>query len=139
MSSIKSYAGLLLFHSFEERFDYLRLNGCVGELTFGGHRRLNQMLYESSEWKEIRRRIIIRDDGCDLGISERPIYGTIFIHHMNPLSIEDVLKRKPCVFDEENLICCSFNTHNAIHYGDISISMQTNLINRKPGDTCPWR
>lgn len=137
--SKKTYTDLLRLLSFEERFDYLKLNGRVSELTFGGRRHLNQILYESSEWKEIRRRIIIRDDGCDLGVSERPIYGTIFIHHMNPLSIEDVLQRKPCVFDEENLICCSFNTHNAIHYGDNSILMQTNLVNRKPGDTCPWR
>lgn len=136
---MKTYADLLRFNSFEERFEYLRLNGRVSELTFAGHRHLNQMLYESTEWKEVRRRIILRDDGCDLGISERPIYETIFIHHMNPLSIDDVIQRKPCVFDEENLICCSFNTHNAIHYGDSSILMQTNLVNRMPGDTCPWR
>lgn len=134
----RSYSELVSISSFIDRFRYLKLNGSVGEQTFYGHRWLNQVLYQSPEWRRTRREIVIRDDGCDLADSDRPISGKIYIHHLNPLSIEDILKRRPCVFDPENLVCVSFNTHNAIHYSDEEILIKGPII-RSEFDTCPWR
>ena len=134
----RSYNELILLPTFEERFKYLQLNGLPSEITFGGHRMLNQMLYKSSQWKEVRRRVIIRDDGCDLGMNDRPISDKILIHHINPITIEQVTNFDPAVFDLNNLICVSKPTHNAIHYGDGSKLTPSNLIERKPGDTRLW-
>lgn len=106
--------------------------------TFGGHRLLNQMLYRSPQWEEIRRKVIIRDNGCDLGIDDRPIHEKILIHHLNPITIEQVTNFDPCVFDMNNLICCTHRTHNAIHYGDVEGLTPTKPIERKPGDTRLW-
>lgn len=136
---IKTYSRLIELCTFESRFNYLSLQGIVGDPTFGGHRQLNQILYSCDEWKTVRRQVIIRDDGCDLGILDRPIRGKIMVHHINPITIDDVLDRRACVFDLDNLICCSMNTHNAIHYGDDKILVAYAFAERKPGDTCPWR
>lgn len=136
--SIKRYSELIELPTFQERFEYLKLNGRVGDLTFNGHRYLNQMLYRSSEWKSIRRRAIIRDGGCDLAMEGYEIFGNILIHHLNPISIEDVIERRPCIFDLENLICTSMNTHNAIHYGDGEL-LSKEFVVRTENDTCLWR
>lgn len=136
--SIKTYSELITIPTYEERFDYLRLKGAVGKETFGFDRYLNQTLYNSPEWKRLRRQIIIRDDGCDLACEDYVIHGNIIIHHINPIRIEDVINRSPIVFDPENLICVSHNTHNAIHYGDVNL-LSTGPIERTPNDTCPWR
>lgn len=138
--SRKSYKELQLLSSFAERFKYLKLNGRVGEETFGLERYLNQVLYRSKEWKEIRRKVIIRDEGCDLGIPDREIAkgDTLIVHHINPISLKYILERDPSLFDLDNLICCSNNTHNAIHYGDENL-MLLDISERRPGDTCPWK
>lgn len=135
---IKSYSELIKIPKFIDRFRYLKLNGSIGEQTFYGHRWLNQVLYQSPEWRRIRNEIIIRDDGCDLACPDRPINGKIYIHHINPLSIEDIVKRRSCVFDLENLISASFNTHNAIHYGEDDLLI-LDPVQRLPNDTCPWK
>lgn len=139
MNQIKTYSKLIQLRTFEDRFNYLNLQGTIGDPTFGGHRKLNQVLYSCPEWKSIRRQVIIRDNGCDLAIEDRPIAGKILIHHINPITIEDIINRHPCVFDLENLISCSMNTHNAIHYGDDEVLKAYMFADRKPGDTCPWR
>ena len=134
----RTYNELILLQTFEERFDYLRLNGQCSEITFGGHRLLNQMLYRSPQWQEVRRRVIIRDNGCDLGVPGYDIYGSILIHHLNPVTYEDILCQNSCVFDPENAICTRLKTHNAIHYGDDSLLI-VSPIERSPNDTCPWK
>lgn len=133
---ILSYSELISFKTFEKRFDYLKLSGCVGESTFGSHRYLNQALYHSKEWLRLKDEIIIRDDGCDLGVDGFQIMDRIYIHHLNPITIDDVLNRSRKVMDPDNLICVSFNTHQAIHYGDKSLLNL--LVERKPGDTKLW-
>lgn len=135
---IKSYSVVILLPTLEERFEYLRLKGKVGAETFGYDRYLNQVLYHDPEWRRIRNDVIIRDNGCDLGVEGHEIHGRILIHHINPITIDDVKLRRYCVFDLDNLICTSHNTHNAIHYGDANL-LPKNPIERKPNDTCPWR
>lgn len=134
---IRSYSELAGFKSFESRFNYLKLNGTVAHSTFGGRRHLNQALYQSPEWKRVRRQVILRDDGCDLGIEYFPIHGKILVHHINPISAEDILNRAPSIFDLDNLITVSFDTHNAIHYGDYSL-IDHGVVERHPFDTAPW-
>ena len=135
----KSYSELMKLKTLEERYEYLRTYSKIGEETFGGHRILNQKLYTSNPlWNSIRRKIIIRDGGFDLGLEGYSIVGKIIVHHINPLTKEQLLNFDPCIFDPENLISCSHNTHNAIHYGDKSLLPQ-DPIERKPNDTCPWR
>lgn len=138
MMSIKTYSELITLPTYEERFEYLRLKGAVGKETFGYDRYLNQTLYNSPEWKRTRRKILIRDDGCDLACKDRIIYRNVIIHHINPITLEDIVERRSIVFDPENLICVSHNTHNAIHYGDINL-LTTGPIERSANDTCPWR
>lgn len=133
-----TYEELIRFPTFEERFKYLQLNGKCSEETFGGHRMLNQMLYRSPQWEEIRRRVIIRDQGCDLAMIDRPIGRYLMIHHLNPLTIDQVTNFEPCVFDLNNLVCCSRETHNAIHYGEMDILTPSKPIERRPGDTRLW-
>lgn len=136
---IRTYSELITLPTFEERFKYLQLNGAVGRDTFGFDRYLNQYIYQRSQrWKSIRDKIIVRDNGCDLGVEGYSIYGRIIIHHMNPISVEDILSDRDWIFDPEFLICVSHRTHNAIHYGDESLLPQT-LIERTKNDTCPWR
>lgn len=134
---IKRYSDLSAIPSFEERLDYLMLNGSVGDETFGGHRYLNQALYSSNGWHTIRREVILRDDGCDLAHEDYPIDGSIYIHHLNPITMDDILNRRENVFDLENLVCVSFQTHNFLHYGNAKPIFS--FIERKKDDTCPWR
>lgn len=135
---MRSYSALIKIPTFEERFEYLKLGGRVGSETFGFDRYLNQVFYRSAEWKRIRDQVILRDNGCDLGVEGFDIHGKILIHHMNPLDMRDILDRSPYLIDPEFLICTSHSTHNAIHYGDASL-LPSGPIERKPGDTCPWR
>ena len=136
--SIKTYSELITIPTFKERFEYLKLNGSIGVDTFGFDRYLNQTLYCSSEWKRLRNEIIVRDNGCDLACEGHDIAGRILIHHINPITVEDVIKRHPIIFDPENLITTTHNTHNAIHYGDEHLLIITPNERRK-NDTCPWR
>ena len=136
--SIRTYSELITIPTFEERFEYLQLKGSVGKDTFGYDRYLNQVLYRSPEWKRLRNQIIIRDDGCDLACDGYDIYDKVLIHHLNPITVEDVLARSRKVFDPDNLVCVSHNTHNAIHYGDMDL-LVTGPIIRTKNDTCPWR
>lgn len=135
---IKTYSELIALPTFEDRFEYLQLKGIVGQETFGFDRYLNQILYNSKEWKHLRNEIIVRDNGCDLALEGFEIHGRILIHHINPITIDDVIKRREMVFDPENLICVTHNTHNAIHYGDKSLLI-TGPIKRRANDTCPWK
>ena len=137
-TNIRTYSELIQLPTFDERFDYLRLDGVVGKDTFGFDRYLNQQFYRSSEWKRIRNQVIVRDNGYDIGIDEYEIHGRILIHHMNPISIEDLQYMSDLLMNPEYLICVSHRTHNAIHYGDESLIVTT-PIERSQNDTCPWR
>lgn len=135
---MKTYRELIALPTFDERFRYLQLSGSVGKETFGFERYLNQRFYSSAEWKRIRREVILRDNGCDLGIPDRVIYGKVYIHHMNPVSREGILSQSELLLNPEYLICVSHETHNAIHYGDENL-LVTVPPERKPNDTCPWK
>lgn len=128
---------MIQYDKFLDRFNYLQLNGRVASETFGDQRYLNQTLYRSAEWKRIRNRVIVRDNGCDLADPTRPIYGNILIHHINPITISDILERNPIIFELDNLVCVSPMTHEAIHYGSADLLMK-DPIERKPGDTVLW-
>lgn len=136
--SIRTYSELILLPTFEERFKYLQLNGRIGDNTFGFDRYINQKFYRSAEWKRIRDRIIIRDNGCDLALEGYEIYGRILIHHMNPITVKDVELSTEYLMNPEYLICVTHNTHNAIHYGDEK-QIITGPIVRTKNDTCPWK
>lgn len=136
--SIKTYSELITLPTFEERFNYLKLGGTVGESTFGFDRYLNQNLYKSQEWKSVRNKVIIRDNGCDLACEGYEIYGKVLIHHINPITAEDIINRNPIIFDLENLITTVHNTHNAIHYGDENLLIK-GPIERIKNDTIPWK
>lgn len=136
--NIKTYSEIITIPTFEERYRYLRIGGSVGEETFGFDRYLNQIFYKTKEWLEIRDCVIIRDLGCDLAVIDREIHGRILVHHMNPITKEDVLSRSKFLLDPEYLICTSKNTHDAIHYGDDSLLIKA-PVERRPNDTCPWR
>lgn len=138
MTTIKTYSELVTLPTFEQRYQYLRLGGTVGVETFGFDRYLNQTFYKTKEWLSIRDRVIIRDCGCDLGIPDREIGGRILVHHMNPITMEDILRRSKYLLDPEYLICTMKSTHDAIHYGDSSLLI-TEPIERTLNDTCPWR
>ena len=135
---MKTYQELSKLSTFEDRFAYLKLNGEVGRETFGYDRWLNQHFYNSIEWRQLRNQIIVRDNGCDLGMPDRPILGHITIHHINPIRMEDIANASDKLLDPDNLVCVSNLTHQAIHYGDISLVNST-MIERTPNDTCPWR
>ena len=136
--SIKTYSELITLPTFEERFSYLKLGGLVGEETFGFDRYINQRFYRSREWKEVRDFIIVRDNGCDLGMEGYEIEGKIYIHHMNPILVKDIVTKSELLLNPEYLICVTHNTHNAIHYGDESL-LVTAPVERRPNDTCPWK
>ena len=136
--SIKTYSELIRLPTFEERFQYLKLSGAVGKETFGFDRYLNQNFYRSAAWKRVRDQVIVRDNGCDLGIDDRIIYGKILIHHMNPINDRDILDLTDILLNPEYLICVSHLTHNAIHYSDESL-LPSEPIVRFKNDTCPWK
>ena len=138
MKIIRTYSELIMLPTFVERYRYLKIGGRVGSETFGYDRYLNQILYRTAEWKRFRNEIIVRDKGCDLACVGYEIYGKILVHHINPITVEDVVNRTAKVFDPENVISTTLNTHNAIHYGDESLLI-TEPIERKPNDTCPWK
>ena len=138
MKMIRTYSELITFPTFEERYRYLRLEGKVGEDTFGFDRRLNQSFYKDREWRAIRDKVIIRDNGCDLGIPDREIHSRIIVHHMNPITKDDILYRSAFLLNPEYLICTVKNTHDAIHYGDEGLLIKV-PIERTRNDTCPWR
>lgn len=135
---IRCYSELIKIPSFQNRLEYLKLDGQIGEETFGFDRYLNQKFYRSREWKEIRDKIIIRDNGCDLGIRGREIYDRILIHHMNPITAKDIYDKTEYLLNPEYLICTRKLTHDAIHYGADYLLTSEPAI-RKPFDTCPWR
>lgn len=134
----RSYTELKKLKTFEERFEYLKLSAKIGQDTFGHERYLNQYFYGSPEWKAFRDEVLIRDGGCDLGMEDRPIFGRIEIHHINPITPGDIENRSDSLFDLENVICTSSLTHKAIHYGDVTL-LPRDPIERKPNDTCPWK
>lgn len=136
---IRTYSELIKLLSFEERFKYCQLNGTVGYDTFGYDRYINQLLYQKSQrWKRVRDEVIIRDNGCDLAMPGYEIRDRILVHHLNPLTIEDIENESDFVFNPEYLICTTHNTHNAIHYGDENLLIKP-PIERTKYDTCPWR
>lgn len=137
--SIKTYSELIQLSSFEERFEYLMLNGVIGEATFGFDRWLNQMFYKTKEWRAIRRQVILRDNGFDLGVEDCKINGNIYVHHMNPITKEDILNRSEFLLNPEYLISMSYNTHQAITYGDKNYLLTRTPIERYENDTCPWK
>ena len=136
--SIKTYSELITIQTFEERFEYLKLEGSVGNETFGYDRYLNQILYHSNEWKHFRRKVIDRDNACDMACEGFILYDRIIIHHINPITIEDILNRRLSVFDFDNAVCVSHLTHQAIHYSNIDL-LSSILVERSQNDTCPWR
>lgn len=138
MERNRTYSELITLPTFEDRYKYLKLNGSVGEETFGFDRYINQKFYNSQEWKSIRDYIIVRDQGCDLGIEGYEIHGRIYIHHMNPVLLKDVMYRTEYLTNPEYLITTTHSTHNAIHYGDENVLIKT-PIERSKNDTCPWR
>ena len=137
-TNIRTYSELITLPTFKERYRYLRLKGFVGEETFGYDRYLNQVFYKSKEWMDIRDYVIVRDNGCDLGIPGREIHSRILIHHMNPITKQDILNRSEFLLDPEYLISTIKVTHDAIHYGDENLLMEEPII-RTENDTCPWK
>lgn len=136
MSERKRYSEVIKLPTFEERFRYLKMDGEVGIATFGFQRHLNQKFYQSKKWKDIRRKVILRDEGRDLAFPGRELYKYALIHHINPITEEDIIKGNPAVYDLENLIVVSHRTHNAIHFADES-QLLTDYVPRRPGDTWP--
>ena len=136
--TIRTYSELITLPTFQERFDYLKLDGKVGQDTFGFDRYLNQRFYSSGDWKRIRNKIILRDNGCDLGLDDYTILGGIFIHHMNPIMPKDIVDQTQFLLNPEYLIAVSRGTHQAIHYGAESL-LYNIPIERTQNDTCPWR
>lgn len=136
--TIRIYSELITIPTFEERYKYLKIGGKVGEETFGFERYLNQEFYKSREWQSIRRQVIVRDLGCDLGIEDREIHGKIIVHHMNPITIDDIIEASDFLLNPEYLICTLKSTHDAIHYGDESLLIKA-PVERMKNDTCPWK
>lgn len=135
---IRTYSELIRIEDFTQRFEYLQLWGKVGEISFGWERWLNQELYKSTKWRRVRDKVIIRDNGCDLAHQDFEITDRIIVHHLNPLTPEDIENDVPEIYDLEFLVCTSRMTHNAIHYGDRDLLPQL-PVERRPGDTCPWK
>lgn len=138
MKKIRCYRDLRALTSIKDRYEYLKIGGKIGDSTFGFDRYLNQEFYQSYEWKKARRSVILRDNGCDMGLPDYELDSGIIVHHMNPITMDDIIERNPDIFDPEYLICVSDRSHRAIHFGDISL-LPKGLIERRSGDTCPWR
>lgn len=139
MKIIRTYRELSQLLTFEERYEYLKLSSIIGDKTFGFERYMNQEFYRSPEWKRVRREVILRDNGCDLGVDGREIVDRIEIHHITPISLEDFENGSPLLLDLNNLICTSPSTHKAIHYGESNLITPSEPTIRRPNDTCPWR
>lgn len=137
--NIRTYSELSKLRTFKERYEYLKLSSVVGEDTFGYDRYLNQQFYKSAAWKRVRDQVIIRDNGCDLGIDDRYINSRIYVHHMNPITKSDIINLTEYLLNPEYLICVSKNTHDAIHYGSEELLYTNHMVERRPNDTCPWR
>ena len=135
---IRTYSELIKLKTFKDRFEYLKLDGIVGEETFGFYRYMNQIFYKSREWTSVRRSVIIRDNGCDLGVEGYEIHGKILIHHMNPINLSDIVHKTDELLNPDYLITTVLSTHNAIHYGDASL-LPVLPIERRANDTCPWK
>lgn len=135
---IRTYSELIKLKTFKDRFEYLKLDGIVGEETFGFDRYMNQIFYKSIEWTSVRRAVIIRDNGCDLGVEGYEIHGKILIHHMNPINLSDIVHKTDELLNPDYLITTVLSTHNAIHYGDASL-LPALPIERRANDTCPWK
>ena len=135
---IRNYSELITLRTLKERFEYLKLDGIVGEETFGFDRYMNQIFYKSNEWASVRREVIIRDNGCDLGVDGYEIHGKILIHHMNPINLSDIIHKTDELLNPDYLITTVLSTHNAIHYGDASL-LPALPIERRANDTCPWK
>lgn len=138
MKKMKTYTELSELRTFKERYEYCKTAQIIGDETFGGSRYLNQIFYSTKEWKSVRDRVIIRDNGCELGMKDYPINGKIIVHHLNAITKEMILNRDELLFDENNLVCCSLGVHNAIHYGDERY-IPFEIVERRLNDTCPWR
>lgn len=136
--SIRTYSELCTFATFRERFEYLKLSGTVGKTTFGYDRWFNQEFYHSAEWRSVRNQVIVRDNACDLGVDGYEISSRVYIHHMNPILLQDIAERSEILLNPEYLICTSFDTHNAIHYGDENLLVSEPIV-RTPNDTTPWK
>lgn len=136
-TSMKTYTELTRYHTFDDRFEYLRLHGVVGRSTFGFDRYLNQRFYRSREWKQARDEVIVRDNGCDLGVDDYEIHGELLIHHINPMTVDDIVHGEDWIFNPEYLITTTHSTHNAIHYSDVSLLPKV-VVARQPGDTKLW-
>lgn len=139
MTIYRTYERMLDFPTFEDRFEYLCLGGRGGILTFGTSRYLNQLFYRSREWKDVREDVIIRDMGCDLGVEGYEINGTVYVHHINPITKDDIYERRASVLDPNNLVCVTYPTHKALHYGNIDMLSLSLPVERTPNDTCPWK
>lgn len=139
MMKMKTYSELMQYTTFKDRFNYLKLNGIVGADTFGFDRYMNQQFYKSSEWRNLRNKIILRDNGCDLGMEGYEIFGRIIIHHMNPISPKDIALGNDLLLNPNYLICVTHMTHEAITYGDINLLPPEKIVERRPYDTCPWK
>jgi len=137
MSTFRSYSEMMQFATFEERFDFLSIKARIGEETFGFERWMNQTFYRSREWRDLRHEIIVRDNGCDLGVEGFEIHDRIIIHHIVPMTVEHLENNDPLCVDPENLISTTHNTHNAIHWGDRSL-LRVAPPERRPGDTQLW-
>lgn len=136
--TIRTYSELLQLPTFEERLEYLRISSQIGLSTFGFARFLNQEFYHSREWKDVREFVFVRDLGCDLAVEDRPILGRYVVHHMNPITVEDVEHSTDFLLNPEYLITTTDDTHNSIHYGKVS-NMPSPFVERRPNDTCPWK
>ena len=136
---IRYYSELIQLPTFKERFEYLKLSGSVGKATFGYDRYLNQNFYKSREWKRLRDEIIVRDNGCEMGLEDYEIRGRILIHHMNPIVDDDIVNISEYLMNPDYLICVSHDLHNAIHYGNEDILRTKEYNPRRPNDTCPWK
>lgn len=136
--TIKRYSEMIRLPTFEDRYKYLKLTGAVGESTFGFDRYVNQMFYGARAWKKVRNEVILRDNACDLGIEDRQIAVGLIVHHINPITLEQIENEDPFILDPDNLVCVSASTHNAIHFGDERLLARLPK-ERRPNDTCPWK
>jgi hypothetical protein len=138
-SQLKTFSELSKLGTLKERFDYLKLDGLPTNPTFGGRRILNQDFYSSLTWQRARREVILRDQGCEMGLVPYEIPGIVYVHHINPITIEDVMNHSSLLFDPENLVCVSYDVHEALHYSNSDVLKMYTVVTRTKNDTCPWK